>query len=48
MYTGAGEKKTANQGEKDITRVTGANEVAQTNWQNVDITRPLTSVRQIC
>ena len=48
MYTGAGGKKTANQGEKDITRVTGTNEIVQTNWQTVDITRPLSSVRQIC
>ena len=28
--------------------VTGSNKVVQTNWQTVDITRPLSSVRQIC
>ena len=48
MYTVAGGKKSANQGEKNITMVTGANEVVQTNWQTGDITRPLSSVRQIC
>ena len=48
MYTAAGREKIANQGEKNITMVTGANEVVQTNWQTVDITRPLSSVRQIC
>ena len=47
MYTAAGGKN-ATEGEKDITMVTGANEVVQTNWQMVDITRPLSSVRQIC
>ena len=31
MYRAAGGKKIANQGEKDITMVTGANEVVQTN-----------------
>ena len=48
MYTAAGGKKIANEGEKDITMVTGASEIVQTNWQTVDITRPLSSVRQIC
>ena len=48
MYSAAGETKITNQGGKDITVVTGANEVVQTNWQTVDITRPLSSVRQIC
>ena len=48
MYTAAGGKKIANEGEKDITMVTGGNEAVQTNWQTVDITRPLTSVRQTC
>ena len=48
MYTTAGGKNIANQGEKDITMVTGANEVVQTNWQTVDVTRPLSSVRQMC
>ena len=48
MYTATGGKKIANQGEKDITMVTGANEVVQTNRQTVDITRPLPVVRQIC
>ena len=28
--------------------VTGANEVVQINWQTVDITRPLSSLRKIC
>ena len=41
-------KKIASQGEKDITMVTGAKEVVQASWQTVDITRPLSSVRQIC
>ena len=48
MYSAAGGKKIANEGEKDITMVTGTNEIVQTNWQTVDITRPLSSVRQIC
>ena len=48
MYTAAGGKKIPNEGEKHIQMVTGANEVVQTNWQTVDITRPLSSVRQIC
>ena len=48
MYTAAGGKKIANEGEKDITMVTGNSKVVQTNWQTVDITRPLSSVRQIC
>ena len=43
MYTAAGGKKIANEGE-DITMVTGTNEIVQTNLQTVDIT----SVRQIC
>ena len=47
MYTAAGGKKIANEGEKDITMVTGSNSVVQTNWQTVDITRPLSSVRRI-
>ena len=46
MKTSAGGKKIANQGEKDITMVTGANEVVQTSWQTVDI-RPNSSVTQI-
>ena len=40
MYTAAGGKKIANEGEKDITMVTGSNNVVQSNWQTVDITRP--------
>ena len=48
MFTAAGGKQIANEGEKDITKVTGANEIVQTNWQTVDIARPLSSVRQIC
>ena len=47
MYTAAG-KKIANEGGKDITMVTGSNKVVQTNWQTVDITRPLSNVRQNC
>ena len=47
MYTAAGGKKIAIEGEKDITMVTGNSKVVQTNWQTVDITRPLSSVRQI-
>ena len=47
-YTAASGKKIANQGEKDIAMVTGAKEVVQASWQTVDITRPLSSVRQIC
>ena len=46
MYTAAGGKKIANEAEKDITMVTGSNKVVETNWQTVDITRPLSSVRQ--
>ena len=41
IYTAAGGKKIANDGEKDITMVTGNSEVVQINWQTVDITRPL-------
>ena len=48
MYTAAGGKKIANEGEKDITMVTGATEIVQTNRQTVDLTRPLSSVMQIC
>ena len=48
MYTAAGGKKIANEREKEITMVTGTNEIVQTNWQTVDITRLLSSVRQIC
>ena len=48
MYTAAGRKKIANEGEKDITVVTGSKNVVQTNWQTVDITRLLSNVRQIC
>ena len=48
MYTAAGGKKIPNEGEKHLQMVTNANEVVQTNWQTVDITRPLSSVRQIC
>ena len=48
MFSAAGGKKIANEGEKDITMVTGNSKVVQTNWQTVDITRPLSSVRQIC
>ena len=48
MYTAAGGKKIPNEGEKHIKMITGANETVQTNWQTVDITRPLSSVRQIC
>ena len=46
--TAAGGKKIANEGEKDITTVTGSYNVVPTNWQTVDITRLLSSVRQIC
>ena len=48
MHTAAGGKKIANEGEKNITMVTGSYNVVQTNWQTVDITRLLSSVRQIC
>ena len=48
MYTAAGGKKLANEGEKDICMVTGDGHAVMTNWQTVDITRPLSSVRQIC
>ena len=48
MHTAAGGKKIANEGEKDITMVTGSNNVVQTNWETVDFTRPLSSVKQIC
>ena len=48
MYTAAGGKRIANEGEKNLQMVTSANEVVQTNWQTVEITRPLSSVRQIC
>ena len=41
MYTAAGGKKIANQGEKDITMITGTNEIVQTNWQTVDTSRLL-------
>lgn len=47
-HTAAGGKRVANEGEKNIQMVTSADEVVQTNWQTVDITRPLSSVRQIC
>ena len=47
MYA-AGRKNIAKDGEKHITKVTGATEVVQTNWRTVDITRPLLSVRQTC
>ena len=36
MYTAAGGEKIANEGEKDITMVTGSNKVVQTNWQIVE------------
>ena len=48
MYTAAGGRKIANEGQKDITMVTESKNVVQTNWQTVDITRPLPSMRQIC
>ena len=48
MYTSAGGQKIANEGEKDITMVTGSNIVVQTNWQTLDITKTLSSVKQIC
>ena len=35
MYTAAGGKKIANEGEKDITMVTGSNNVVQMNWHTV-------------
>ena len=38
----------ANEGEKNLQMVTSADDIVQTNWQTVDITRPLSSVRQIC
>ena len=47
-YTAAGEKNIASEEKKDITVVTGSIEAVRTNWQTVDITRPLSSVRQIC
>ena len=31
-----------------MTMVTGTSEFVQTNWQTVDVTRPLSRVRQIC
>ena len=48
MYIAAGGKNIANEREKDITMVAGGKNVVQTNWQTVDITGPLSSVRQIC
>ena len=48
MYTAAGGKKIANEGEKSLSMITDSNEMVQTSWQTVDITRPLSSVRQIC
>ena len=48
VYTAAGGKKLANQGEKDICMMTPDGEAVMTNWQTVDITRPLSSVRQMC
>ena len=48
MYTAAGGKKLANEGEKEICMMTPDGEPVMTNWQTVDITRPLSSVRQIC
>ena len=48
LYIAAEGKKIANEGEEDITRVTGSNKVVQTIWQTVDTTTPLSSVRQIC
>ena len=48
MYTAAGGKRLANQGEKDIFMMTQDGHAVSTNWQTVDITRPLSSVRQIC
>ena len=48
MYTAAGGKRLANEGEKEILMVTPDGEAVTTNWQTVDITRPLSSVRQIC
>ena len=47
-HTAAGGKKIANEGEKNLQMVTSADDIVQTNWQTVDITRPLSSVRQIC
>ena len=47
-YTAAGGKKIPNEGEKNLQMVTSENDVVTTNWQTVDITRPLSSVRQIC
>ena len=47
MHTLAGWKKIANQGEKENTMVTGANEVVQTKWHTVYITRPLSSVTDL-
>ena len=48
MYSAVGGMKIANEGEKDIAVVTGANEVVHTNWQTVNITRPLSSARPTC
>lgn len=48
MYTAAGGKKLPNRGEKDICMITPYGQPVMTNWQTVDITRPLSSVRQIC
>ena len=47
-YTTAGGKKIKNEGEKNLSMVTEMGEMVGTNWQTVDITRPSTSVRQIC
>jgi hypothetical protein len=47
-YTAAGGKRIANEGEKNLQMVTINDDVVQTNWQTVDINRPLSSVRQIC
>ena len=38
----------AGEGEKDVCMITGDGNAVMTNWQTVDITRPLSSVRQIC
>ena len=48
MYIAAGGRKLANEGEKEICMMTPDGEPVMTNWQTVDITRPLSSARQIC
>ncbi len=47
-YTAAGGKSLENMGEKVVTMCTSNGQPRTTKWQMVDVTRPLTSVRQVC